>query len=113
VAIGGGSGSGNSIFQTNAFITNGQVYTVSFWYIPPIPATRTLTVRLTGADPGDPVLQDYETPTSPSGIRRRLDTLHGVNFETGIENKDNLGGGMLEDLRDLIVLDAVRSNQQL
>ncbi len=84
-----GSGNGNSIFQTNTFITNGQLYTVSFWYLPPT-RNRTLAVRLTGADPGNPVLQIYE-PGSASSIRRRLDNIHNASIEDGKETTDDRG----------------------
>lgn len=106
-----GGGGGNSIFQTNTFITNGQTYTVSFWYLPPT-RNRTLTVRLTGADPGNPVLQIYE-PGSAGSIRRRLDNIHNASIEDGTETTTTVGGANLFDLRALHVLNAVSAKRQL
>jgi uncharacterized protein (DUF1800 family) len=106
-----GSGNGNSIFQTNTFVTNGQTYTVSFWYLPPT-RNRTLAVRLTGADPGNPVLQIYE-PGSAGSIRRRLDNIHNASIEDGTETTTTVGGANLHDLRALHVLNAVSARRQL
>ena len=68
VATAGGSGNGNSIFQTNIFVTNAQTYTVSFWYMFPT-RNRTMTVRLSGANdvPGDPGCQAI-VPRGPSAL---------------------------------------------
>ena len=106
-----GSGNGNAIFQTNCLVTNGQTYTVSFWYLPPT-RNRTLTLRLTGADPGNPVLQIYE-PGSAGSIRRRLDNIHNASIEDGTETTTTVGGANLFDLRALHVLNAVSAKRQL
>jgi len=90
VASAGGSGSGNSVFQTVAALQSGQTYTLGYWYRP---ATRgrTVTVRLSGS-------QLVSSPdTTFSGIRRRLDD----------------GTGEIEDLRAWFVRNAVGSKKQL
>jgi hypothetical protein len=112
VASAAGSGSGNALVQTNIFTTNGATYTVSFWYLPPT-RSRILTVRLSGANPGDTGLQAYEPNGTSGGIRRRLDHIHNASFETGGETVDALGGAGLADLRAWHVMNAVGAKRQL
>lgn len=107
-----GSGSGNSIFQTNIFITNAQTYTVSFWYLPPT-RNRTLTVRFSGADPGDATLQAYEPGGNAGSIRRRLDNIWNASIENGSITVNTVGGATLADLRAYHVLNAVSAKRQL
>jgi uncharacterized protein (DUF1800 family) len=107
-----GGGSGNSIFQTNIFITNGQTYTVSFWYLPPTRG-RTLTVRFSGADPGDDILQIYEPGSTPGSVRRLLDNLGAPSFVDGSVNVSAVGGAFLHDLRSYHVSSAINSKRQL
>lgn len=93
VATAGGGGSGDSVYQVvSPGLTNGQTYTVSFWYTP---ATRgrTLTVRLSGS-----LLNS--TPDSTVGnLRRRLDQ---ANF-----------GASLDQLRQWFCHNAVGAKRQL
>ncbi len=67
VATDAGGGNNDALFVPSiAGLTNGQTYTVSYWYTPVI--GRTLTVRLSGS-------QLVSSPdTEVSGLRRRLDT---------------------------------------
>lgn len=63
VATAGGGGSGDSVYQTVP-VTSGQVYTLSYWYVPS--KNRTLTVRLSGSGL-------RSTPdTTLAGVSRRL-----------------------------------------
>ncbi len=112
VGTGDGSGSGNSIFQTNIFVTNGQTYTVSFWYLPPT-RNRALVVRLSGAVPGNSGLLASQPDGSISSIRRRLENIHNASIEDGSETTLTVGGANLADLRALHVLNAVSANRQL
>ena len=92
VATAGGSGNGDSIFQVVSGLTNGQTYTVSYWYRP---ATRgrTTTVRLSGSQ----LLS--EPDNLPSGLKRRLDD---ANWSVS-----------LDQLRRWLCLNAVGSPRQL
>ena len=112
VATAGGSGNGNAMVQTNIFTTNGQTYSVSFWYTIPT-RSRTLTVRLSGANPGDDGLQAVEPDGTSGSIRHRLDHIHNVSFETGAETSTTIGGAQIQDLRAWHVLNAVGANRQL
>jgi len=47
VSTGTGNSTGNSVYQASIAVTNGQTYTVSYWYVPA--AGRALTVRLSGS----------------------------------------------------------------
>ncbi len=112
IATSAGSGGGNAIFQTNIFVTNAQTYTVSFWYLHPTRG-RTLTVRLSGADPGNSGMQAIEPSGSIDSIGRSLDRLQYRSVEDGTETANTVGGGSLADLRAYHVLNAVSAKRQL
>jgi uncharacterized protein (DUF1800 family) len=68
VATGGGSGSGDAVFQTGiSGVSSGSVYTVSYWYVP-FTKSRSLTVRLSGS------LLTSTPDVGMPALRRRLDT---------------------------------------
>jgi uncharacterized protein (DUF1800 family) len=95
IASAAGSGSGDAVFQTSIpKMTNGAVYTVSFWYVPAT-QSRTLTARLSGSS--TPGLLTSNPDNEPPGIRRRLAER----------------GAQLHDLRAWHVLNAVSSKRQL
>ena len=113
VATSGGSGNGDSIFQTNnASLINGQTYTVSFWYLPPT-RSRILTLRLSGANPGNAILQANEPGSNAGSIRRRLDSLGNASIEDASVTVNTVGGANLHDLRAYHVLNAVSAKRQL
>jgi uncharacterized protein (DUF1800 family) len=71
IAAGGGSGSGDSISQSGlSGIVSGNVYTVSYWYVP-FTKARSLTVRLSGS--GTVGLLTSTPDAGMPGLRRRLD----------------------------------------
>jgi uncharacterized protein (DUF1800 family) len=77
VAAGAGSGNftnGNNVLQVVSGLTNGQTYTVSYWYRPAT-RSRTITVRLSGS-------ALLSTPDSlPGNLTRRLDAANwGVSL---------------------------------
>jgi len=75
VASGGGSGNGDSIYQTGIpGVVSGNVYTVSYWYVP-FTKSRSLTVRLSGS--GTAGLLTSTPDAGMPGLRRRLDTRNG------------------------------------
>ena len=107
VATAAGSGSGDSIYQSNIVgVTNAGIYTVSFWYLPST-QNRTLTVRLSGS------LLQATPDTTLAGIRRRLDTFGGPNAETGFTTAQSVNGATLADLRAWFVMNAVGAKRQL
>lgn len=71
VATGGGSGSGDAVLQAGiSGLSSGNVYTVSYWYVP-FTKARSLTVRLSGGNLSS-------TPDAGmAGLRRRLDNAAG------------------------------------
>ena len=72
VAAGGGSGSGDSVYQTGIpGVNSGSVYTVSYWYVP-FTKNRSLTVRLSGS--GTAGVLTSTPDAGIAGLRRRLDT---------------------------------------
>ncbi len=113
VASAAGAGNGNSLFQTNIFVTNGQTYTVSFWYMFPT-RNRTLTVRLSGANdvPGDPGLL-AAVPRGAGALRYRLENIRNSSLENGGQTTATIGGANLFDLRAYHVLSAVSGKRQL
>ena len=113
VATGGGSGNGDSIFQTNnVTISNGLTYTVSFWYLPPT-RSRILTARLSGANSGNTILQANEPGSTPGNIRFRLENIWNPSIEDGTVTVNTVGGANLHDLRAYHVLNAVSAKRQL
>ncbi len=113
VATGGGAGNGDSIFQTNnTSISNNLTYTVSFWYLPPT-RSRTLTVRLSGANPGNTIVQANEPGSTAGNIRRRLENIWNPSIEDGSITVNTVGGANLHDLRAYHVLNAVSAKRQL
>jgi len=112
IATAAGSGNNNAIFQTNIFVTNGQTYTVSFWYLHPTRG-RTLTVRLSGADPGNPGLQAIEPSGTRDSLRRTFEQIQYGSVEDGGETANTVGGASLADLRAYHVLNAVSAKRQL
>jgi uncharacterized protein (DUF1800 family) len=105
VATAGGAGSGDSFFQTNVLVTNGQLYTVSFWYLPS--ANRQLTVRLSGS------LLSATPDGNPSGLTRRLENIGSVDPYTGLPDDVPYSTAALTDLRAWLSLNAVGSPRQL
>jgi uncharacterized protein (DUF1800 family) len=112
VATGGGNGNGDSVFQTNIpGIVNGNIYTLSFWYLPPT-SGRTITARLSGSATAG--LLNGQFPDSSLGtLRRRLDNILQPSIEDGTITVRTFGGAALADLRAWHVQNAVRSKQQL
>ena len=105
----GGLANGNSVFQDQiAGVTNGGIYTVSFWYVP---GGRPLTVRLAGN--GTPGLMASTPDATLSGIKRRLDSIGGVSVDTGGATANVFGGAHLQDLRAWFLMNAVGSKRQL
>ncbi|HTD65441.1 MAG TPA: DUF1800 family protein [Candidatus Limnocylindria bacterium] len=112
IATAAGSGSANAVIQTNIFVTNAQTYTVSFWYLHPTRG-RTLTVRLSGADPGNAGLQAIEPNGTSDSLRRTFDQIQYGSVEDGTETANTVGGAALADLRAYHVLNAVSAKRQL
>ena len=90
VGTAAGSGSGNSVFQNLTTITNGQTYTLSYWYLPTDDG-RTFTARLSGN------LLASNPDADTAGLYRRMNTT-----QAGIA-----------DLRAWFALHAVNSRRQL
>lgn len=95
IATSSGSGSGDSLYQTNIpGITNGLTYTLSYWYMP-ASNSRMLTTRLLGAGAAGVVSNSPDLTLG--GQHRRLDA----------------GTAMGHDLRAWFIQNAVQSKRQL
>ena len=90
VATAAGSGSGNSVFQDLTTITNGQVCTLSYWYLPNDDG-RTFSARLSGS------LLASSPDSDTGGLSRRMNTQQAA----------------VSDLRAWFTLHAVNSKRQL
>jgi uncharacterized protein (DUF1800 family) len=115
IGTAGGSGNGNSFQQSNiTAMVNGATNTVSFWYTMPT-GGRALTVRLSGAQPGNGVLLTTQPDSSSvASIKYRLDALTAENLDEGFFNEPRVvGGARLQDLRAFHVMRAVNSKRQL
>src|SRR5207237_298165 len=92
IATDSGSGNGNAIYQVVPGLTDGGIYTVSFWY-QPVTRGQTLVARLSGSK-----LVASPDTTSLPGLNRRLNTIAGAS---------------LADLRAWFCRHAVEANGQL
>ncbi len=106
IAAAAGSGNGDSVFQSNiAGLTNGQIYTLSFWYLRS--PNRTLTARLSGS-----LLS--ATPDQSAGVlRQRLENIGSVDPYTGQPGFNAYSTAALTDLRAWFCQNAVGSKRQL
>lgn len=97
VATAAGGGSGDAVYQTIASgLTNGQLYTVSYWYLPATQSRR-LTVRLGSSGAITPTYLSSDPDTAWPGLRRRLEAQQAE----------------IEDLRAWHIRNAVGSPRQL
>lgn len=112
VATAAGGGNGDSVFQASiAGITNGQTYTLSFWYTAPT-QNRTLTARMSGS--ATVGLLRTDVPFSGlAALRGRLDSFGQRSADDGTVTARTLNAANLGDLRAWFIQNAVGSPRQL
>ncbi|MBK8000157.1 MAG: DUF1800 family protein [Verrucomicrobia bacterium] len=111
-ATAGGSGGGDSVFQSNiAGLAAGQTYTLSFWYTLPS-QSRVLTARLSGSATVGLLRTDVPFGGLP-GLKGLLNSFAQPSPDTGTFTARSLGGGNLSDLRAWYILNAIGSPRQL
>ncbi len=112
IATAAGGGAGDSLFQGSiAGLTNGQTYTMSFWYTAPT-QNRTLTARLSGS--ATIGLLRTDVPFSGlQALKGRLDSFGYRSADDGSVTARTLNAANLSDLRAWLVQNAVGSPRQL
>lgn len=112
IATAAGGGNGDSVFQSAiAGLTNGQTYTMSFWYTAPT-QNRTLTARLSGSATIGLLRTDVPFSGLPA-LKGRLDSFGYRSADDGTVTARTLNAASLSDLRAWFVQNAVGSPRQL